>query len=193
MAEQTLSSTGRAPMALTLVTASITATMIGWAQAGPGFDWDGAAASWVRDTVPYLTEGAALVTWPLGAKWPFAAAILALVLLLGVLGHQRPAVFALASVAGGLLMDWCFGGLLTSLTPETATLLYGSAFGGLALGLTGTVGRRGAIALWVLASAAVVLACLASVAAGGLISAAAMSLLLTASWLMALRQLAGAS
>ncbi len=171
------------------LSAAATVGLSVWAQSGPGFDWDGRAAAWIRDASEGLESVGAAIAWPLHEKWPFALAVLGVVLVLSGLKHKKPAVWVLSSVSVGLLIEGALHGLSIPLAPSMTTVLYGSLGAGLAMGLDKLLPQRGRWAAWGgLALGA--LACLAAVVGlGGMPSAWLLSVLLVLTQILILHQL----
>lgn len=180
---------GKAGVIMTGLMTVSTATMAIWGQQGPGFSWDSEATSWIKKTIPGLSEVVEVVAWPVANRWPFASVVLLTVILLSVMKLRRPAVFLLASIAGGMLVDWALKGLQVPLAPAMNPVFYGTFFGGLAIGLHAHVEKNYRVMFYVLTGLTALLSGVALVADGGLPSAWLLSVLLTGSWLLILHQL----
>ena len=165
-----------------------TGALLGWAQTGPGFGWDRQVARLIGDTIPWLTEMSQILGWPLGQRWPFAVCVGVIALLLSLSKRNKDVLFVLSAVAGGVMMDWAFSGLLPSLPPSTTLLIYCTFLGSITVVGQSALSNKNMRALFGTLSGILLLAvALTAVHAGNLPSAVALSILLAFSWLMILR------
>ena len=189
MGEQALaSSSARFGPIIAVLSVIATGSLLGMAQTGPGFGWDREAARWINDTIPWLTEMSQLLGWPLGQRWPIAVFVGVVAFILSLSKRNKDVLFVLSAVAGGVMMDWGFSGLLTSLPPSQTLLIYCTLLGSItAVGQSALANRNMRALLGALGGLVVVTVALTSVHAGHLPSAVALSVLLAFSWLMILR------
>ena len=194
MGEQTMTRTSaKTGPLLAGLSVIATGSLLAWAQTGPGFGWDRHAARWITDTIPWLTEMSQVLGWPLGQRWPFAVVVGVVILFLSLSKRNKDVTFVLSAVAGGILMDWAFTGLLPALPPSATLLIYCTFFGSITIvGQSALSNRNMRGVLAVLVGLLTLAVALTTVHAGHLPSAVALSVLLAISWIMILRHLVSA-